>query len=158
MRRGALLLGALLSVIVVAQATAAEISRDEYVERVEPICKLNTEANERILTGVRKKVKEGKLKPAAQQFLKAAAALKKTRLQLLGVPMPGADEAKLTKWLTDVKSEISLLETIGRKLNAGDQIGAQQTSVKLVYNANRINAEVVNFEFTYCRFEPSRYT
>lgn len=158
MRRIALLLGALLACVVVAQASAAEISRDEYVERVEPICKVNSEANERILSGVRKQVKEGKLAVAAQQFLKAARALKQTRAQILAVPKPAADAAKLTKWLGYVKTEIALLEGIGRKLKSGDKTGAQQESVKLIDNTNRTNAQVVSFEFDYCWFEPSKYT
>jgi hypothetical protein len=157
-RRTGLLLGALLVLAVAAQAAAAEISRDEYVERVEPICKVNSEANERILSGVRKRVQEGKLGVAAGQFMKAAQALKKTRTQILAVPKPAADAAKLTKWLGYVKTEVSILEGISRKLKAGDKVGAQKESVALIDNANRTNAEVISFEFQYCWFEPSKYT
>lgn len=159
MRRSALILVALLATVVVAQAAvAAEISRDEYRERVEPICKVNTEANERILAGVRKRVKAGELGKAASQFTRAAKALKKTRTQLLAVPMPSADQAKLTKWLGGVKTEVELLEGIGRALAKGDKHTAQKLVVQLTSNANRTNAGVISFEFTYCFFQPSKYT
>jgi hypothetical protein len=157
-RRAALLLGALLVGVFAAQAAAAEISRDEYVERVEPTCKVNSEANERILEGVRKRVKEGKLDAAGAQFLKAARALRQTRAQILAVPKPAADAAKLTRWLGGVKTEVSLLEGIGRKLKAGDKTGAQKESVKLIDNTNRTNVEVVSFEFEYCWFDASKFT
>ena len=55
----------LLIAVFASLAGAAEITRDEYVERVEPICKANTEANEKILSGVRADVKQNKLKLAA---------------------------------------------------------------------------------------------
>lgn len=159
MSRPAVLLAALLACLAVASAAAAaEISRDEYRERVEPICKVNTEANERILAGVRKEVKAGQLGKAAGQFTRAAQALKKTRTQLLAVPMPSADQAKLTKWLGDVKTEVELLEGIGRALAKGDKHAAQKLSVQLTSNANRTNAGVISFEFTYCFFQPSKYT
>ena len=44
-------------------AFAADAERTEYREKVEPICKQNTQANERILRNVKKEVKQGKLRP-----------------------------------------------------------------------------------------------
>src|SRR6187431_926554 len=75
-------------------AYAAEISRDEYKAKVEPICKTNSKANETILKPVRKLVKQNKLKQAAARFTQASAALKKTLGQLKAVPQPTADEAR----------------------------------------------------------------
>jgi hypothetical protein len=54
---------------------AAEFTRTEYREAAEPICKVDTEANERILAGVRAEVRQGKLGPAAAKFARAASAL-----------------------------------------------------------------------------------
>jgi molybdenum-dependent DNA-binding transcriptional regulator ModE len=86
-------------------ATAAEQTRESYVAAVEPISKTNTQANEKILKGVRQEVKAGKLAPAGAAFLKAAKALKQTYAPLAAVPQPAADAAKLTKWLSYVKAE-----------------------------------------------------
>jgi len=148
----------LLFAIVAAGSFAATPEREEYKAQVEPICKANTKANEQILGGVRKQVKEGKLKPAGAQFAKAAKALKKTRGQLLAVPQPAADKARLAKWLSYVKEEVSLFETMASKLKAEDKPGANQTVSKLLRTANKANLEVLPFEFKYCRFEPSRFT
>lgn len=144
--------------LVAAGAVAATPEREEYKAQVEPICKVNTKANEQILGGVRKQVKEGKLKAAGAQFAKAATALKKTRNQLLAVPQPAADKARLTKWLGYVKEQIGLFEQMARKLKAEDKPGANRIVSKLLRTANKANAEVLAFEFTYCRFEPSRFT
>jgi hypothetical protein len=88
-----------------AFASAAEITRTSYREAVEPICKSDTQANERILAGVKTEVRAGKLKPAAAQFAKAAGALKSAIGQLQNVPAPAADAARLSKWLGKVSGE-----------------------------------------------------
>ena len=75
-------------------ALGAEQTREGYVEAVEPICKANTQANEKILKGVKSEVKAGKLAPAGASLMKAAKALKQTYTQLAGVPQPTADAAK----------------------------------------------------------------
>lgn len=65
----------LIALVWAVPSLAVETSRDEYVEAVEPICRANTEANEKILAGVRSKVRSGTLNAAARQFASAARAL-----------------------------------------------------------------------------------
>jgi hypothetical protein len=141
-----------------ALAHAAEVTRDSYREAVEPICQVNTKANERILAGVRPEVRAGKLAPAAAQFAKAARALKTTLRQLGAVARPPADAARLGEWLTDVKAEAALFERIAAQLRAGQKSLAEHTVVELTTNAAKANNLVLPFEFHYCRLEPSRFT
>lgn len=141
----------------VVPATAAEATRESYKEAVEPICKANTEANEKILKGVRAKVKAGKLDAAARQFAAAGRALKRTRTQLLQVPKPEADATRLTKWLGYVKKEVELFEAISRKLANDEATRAQKMVVRLISNARQANNLVLDFEFRYCRFQPSKF-
>ncbi|HET8815170.1 MAG TPA: hypothetical protein VFM51_09480 [Solirubrobacterales bacterium] len=143
--------------LVAVPALAAEVTRETYKEAVEPICKANTEANEKILAGVRQKVKEGKLDAAARQFFAAARALKRTRTQLLQVPKPEADVARLTKWLRYVKREVELFEAAARKLSNDEKNAAQRMVVRLISNARQTNNLVLEFEFRYCRFQPSKF-
>jgi hypothetical protein len=138
-------------------ASAAEMTREGYVEAVEPICKKNAEANERILNGVRGKVKAKKLDAAARQFRAAARALKGTRAELAAVPRPPVDAARLKKWLGYVKTEAELFEAAADKLAADQLTDAQRMVIKLVHNANLANNQVLVFEFGYCRFQPSKY-
>jgi hypothetical protein len=146
----AALLGAVPSI-------AAEQTPEAYKEAVEPICKANTEANEKILKGVRKKVKEGKLDVAAKQFRAAARALKRTRTQLVAVPKPSEDATRLTKWLGYVKTEVDLFEAVARKLAKGEATSAQRMVVRLINNAKQANNQVLDYEFRYCRFQPSKF-
>jgi hypothetical protein len=141
-----------------ATASAAEVSREEFKEAVEPICQANTKANEAILANVRKEVKAGQLKGAAAKFAKAAGELKRTLGELEGVPRPAADEARLAKWFALVKVEAELFGQAAKKLKAGDKAGAEHIVTKLTQNANKANLEVLPFGFHYCRLEPSKFT
>ncbi len=139
-------------------AAAEGPTRDEYRDAVEPICKVNTKANERILSGVRKQVQENKLKAAGAKFAQASTALKKARRELVGVPQPSADLQRLKKWLDYVKTEADLFGQTAKKLKAEDRRGANQMVIKLTQTANRANAQVLPFDFVYCRLEPARFT
>lgn len=130
---------------------------ETYKAEVEPICKRNTEANEKILKGVRQLVKAGKLDVAAKKAFAAARALKRTRSELLAVPKPPEDSARLTKWLGYAKEEVSLFEALGRKLKAGEKTQAQKMVLRLKSTAERANNTVLAFEFRYCRFQPSKF-
>jgi hypothetical protein len=155
---GALGAFAMVVAMLAAPFAQAEVTRESYKEAVEPICKTNTQANERILKGVRKEVKGGQLKLAGTKFSKAATALKGTLAQLKAVPQPTADETKLGKWLGYVNLEVILFQKTAKELKAENKAGAQATVIKLTHNANQANNQVLGFEFHYCRFEPSKFT
>jgi hypothetical protein len=153
-----MLAGAMAVLATAAGATAAEVTRESYVAKVDPICKANVQANEKILKGVQGKVQHGQLDAAAKQFEGAAKALQKTYGQLKAVPQPTADEAKLAKWLGYVKTEADLFQQAANKLAANQKTAAQAMVVRLTHNANLANNQVLGFEFEYCRFEPSKFT
>jgi hypothetical protein len=157
MKPGALAALAAVGMLLVApMALAAEQTREGYVEAVEPICKTNTEANDRILNGVKAEVRQGKLKTAAAKFTKAAAALKKAVKQLKAVPKPPADTAKLDKWLSYIDEEVELFERTAKKLKANDKNGALSMATRLTTAARKANNQVLSFEFKYCQVDPSQ--
>lgn len=151
----ALLLVAAL--VAIPAAFAEEVTREQYRDAAEPICKVNAEANKHILKGVRPKVRAGKLKAAGSQFSRAAIALKKTLKKIEALPMPVKDEKRLAEWQDRVGEEATLLQSIGKALVAENVHRAEVLSVKLSSNARLTNAIVVPFEFTYCRLEPTKY-
>lgn len=152
-----MLLVAVLALLGAVPAAADEGERREYKEAVEPICKANTEANEKILKGVKQKVKEDKLKAASKQVFAAARALKQARAQLLQVPKPAEDATRLTRWLGYVKTEVQLFETLGRKLANDEKNPAQKMVVRLYSTAKQANNLVLDYEFRYCRLQPSKF-
>lgn len=156
-------LGVALALVAVLAATAFAATsptqtRETYVTAVEPICKKNTKANEAILKGVRKQIKEGKLAVAAGKFTRAATAFGRAVNELRAVPQPPADAAKLTKWLSYLDKETKLLREIGKALKNDQKTRAQTLSVQLTRNGNVANNQVLGFEFDYCLIDSSRFS
>jgi hypothetical protein len=147
-----------LLLVFSAAALADSAERAAYREAVEPICKANKQASDRYLNGVRDLVRRDKLKPAAQRFTKAAAALEKAQKQLATVAQPPADTTKLGKWLAGIKGEVALMRTIAAKLRQGDKGKASSLAVKLQNNATKANNQVIVFQFDYCKINPSAYS
>ncbi len=145
-----------LVLVVCGAAFAAEVSRDEYKEAAEPICKASAKSNEQILAGVRTEVKKGQLKTAATKFAAASREQTQTLRELEALPRPSADEARLTKWFSYLKIEAELFATAGKKLKAGDKAGAQHVFTKLSLNINKANNQVLPFGFTYCRLNAAK--
>ncbi|MDQ2631074.1 MAG: hypothetical protein M3Y75_08890 [Actinomycetota bacterium] len=147
---------AVVALLGAVPSLAAEQTQETYKEAVEPICKKNKGAEEK-LKGARAKVKNGQLDAAAKLFSGAAKALKRTRTEILQVPKPPADAARLTKWLGYVKTEVELFEAVARKLAKDEANAAQKMVVRLISTAKQANNQVLDFEFRYCRFEPSKF-
>lgn len=149
---------ALALLVAVPVALAAEDpTREEYVERVEPICKQNSDANSRILKGVKDQVKQDKLAPAGKRFIQASSALGKAVAKIAAVPQPSADTTKLTKWIGYLKQEKTFLQKIGKALKAKDKFQAQKLAVELNKNNNKANNTVISFSFDECRIDSSRF-
>lgn len=149
---------ATMALILVPLVAAAEVTRDGYVARVEPICKRNLEANKRIFAGAKEQVKAGQLKAASKHFMRAEAALDKTIAQLKAVPRPAADAQRLSKWFGHLEVESAYLGRIGRALAQGNKGKAQILSVRLNRNSNLANNTVLSFGFDYCRIDPSQFS
>lgn len=138
-------------------ALAEELTRTEYVERVEPICKSNTEANSRILKGVKQQVESGDLVPAGRRFVRASSALGKAVAQIAQVPQPVADAAKLDKWVELLRSEQRYLLKIGKALKAENKYLATKLATQLRRNNNKANNTVISFGFDECRIDSSTF-
>lgn len=144
--------------LLAGPATAAEQTREGYVAAVEPICKRNKAAADRLLGPVKGLVKQDKLKQAGTAFSKAATELEKTQKKLAAVPQPPSDAAKLSKWLSEIRSEVALMRTIATKFRQGKKGPASSLAVKLQQNATKAYNMVIAFQFDYCRIDPSRYS
>jgi hypothetical protein len=148
---------ALVVTVPAAWAAEGELTREEYVARVEPICKANTEANSRILKGVKQQVQQDRLVPAGKRFIRASGALGKAVTQIAAVPKPSADAVKLDKWIGFLREEKSFLQKIGKALKSQNKFLAQKLAVQLNRNNNKANNTVISFGFRECRIDSSRF-
>jgi hypothetical protein len=141
----------------ITPAFAAEISRAEYVESVEPLCKKDVEDTAGIFKGVGAEIKEERLKKASHRFSRAAGIFR-TRLRALqAVPQPTADEQRLGEWFDALRTEVKLLAEVGGSLRAEQKGRAEHLVKQLHQNANRANNLVLGFGFAYCTLDPGRF-
>jgi len=155
--RGALAVAVLALLAVPASVPAADTSRAEYVERAETICRQATEANRGTLRGVEQMVRNGKPERAAGRFRRAATALEATIGRLAVVPRPAADRERLSRWLGHARQGAALLRRIGDLLQEDRRPPAERLATRLLRESKRANAEVVGFNFNFCRLNPARF-
>jgi hypothetical protein len=143
---------------IAAPAAAAEApTRDDYVAQLEAICKPDALATQRAMKGVKADVRAERLAVAARKFTKADAIYSGTINRIAAVPRPDADAAKLSKWFTYLKRQVSYLGQITAKLRQDDPIKAQRLTARFIHNGNLANNVVLAFGFDYCSFKFSRY-
>ncbi|HEX3175003.1 MAG TPA: hypothetical protein VHQ43_12400 [Solirubrobacterales bacterium] len=139
-------------------ALAADGSaRDEYVDRLEEVCKPRAELTARATEGVRGDIRAGRYKVAAGKFDRAGRIFKATVQVISVVPQPPEDMATLARWFGYLQKQESYLGQIAGQLRAGDPVGAQHLTAAFVHNGNRANHVTLAFGFNYCRFKFSRF-
>jgi len=150
------LLGAAL--LLAASAPAAEApTRDEYVERLEAICKPDAEATQRAMKGARADIRAERLKVAAGKFAKATSIFGGTVSRISAERRPPADGERLSKWFTYLKRQQSYLGQITTQLRQEHAIKAQRLTARFIHNGNLANNVVLAFGFDWCSFKFSRY-
>ncbi len=158
-RCGRLVLAAIgIALCAATSAGAAEApTRDEYVERLETVCKPDAEATQRAMKGARADVSAERLAAAAAKFAQATAIFGGTVKEIGVVPRPAADATKLGKWFGYLKAQESYLRQITAQLRADHAIQAQRLTARFIHNGNLANNAVLAFGFEYCSFKFSRY-
>jgi hypothetical protein len=138
-------------------AAAEAPTRDEYVSRLEKICKPGALATQRAMKGARADVRKERLKGAAGKFAKATTIFGGTVKQIGAVPRPPGDVAKLSKWFGYLNKQEEYLRQTTAALRASQGIKAQRLTARFIHNGNLANNVVLAFGFNYCSFKFSRY-
>jgi hypothetical protein len=154
-RAAAAVLVATLAAAAVAHG-AEEPTRETYVATVEPICKRDREAAEKILAGTKQAVRDGRLKAAGRQLIRASRRFGESIRQLVAVPRPPADEAKLRKWFGFLRILRDRLRQTGVYYREGERLRATHESIAAERTGNAANNVSFSLGFRYCRLSRSR--
>lgn len=146
------------TIVVVPFAHGEEpLTRESYVAQVEPICKANTETSKRVLAGAGERIKKRKLEPAGKQFIRASRSFGQGIRQIVTVPRPPADEAKLQKWFEFLRIVKTRLFALGKVLTEDERLHATHDEIQLERSANAANNVSFAFHFHYCRLSRSNF-
>ncbi|MGB7587656.1 MAG: hypothetical protein WBM00_02995 [Solirubrobacterales bacterium] len=144
-------LAAMLAFAALAGAVE-EPTRESYLAQVEPICKVNRSANERIMAGSKQRVNTGELAPAGRQFIRVSESFGMLIKQLAVVPPPAADSHRIERWLESMRLLEVRLRLVGKYFKAGERIKATHESILAERAGLSANNTSIVFHFRYCRF------
>jgi len=145
-----------LTVVAIAHA-ADEPTREDYVAKVETICKQNISVSQRILKGASARIKKRDLVPAGRQFIHVSIALGKSIKRIALVPRPPADEIRLRKWIVFLGKVKTRLRRLGRELKTGERLKATHEKINIERSSNATNNVGFVFQFHYCRLTRSSF-
>jgi hypothetical protein len=143
--------------VAVTAAAAEAPTRDQYVARLEGICRPDAEATREAMKGARGDIRSERLALAGGKFAKASSIFGSTVKRIAAVPRPPADAAKLSRWFGYLKNQESYLGQIAAQLRHDHAIRAQRLTARFIHNGNLANNVVLAFGFDYCSFKFSRY-
>lgn len=146
-----------LVLAVAAVAAGADLSRSEYVTRLEKVCKPRSLATSRAVRGTRADVQAERFGAAAAKFTKARRIFAGTVSAIKKVPRPAADRATLARWFAALDRETEYLDRSIAALRAGNLPRFQRASAQFFREGSKSNNIVISFEFDYCAFKSSRY-
>lgn len=157
MLRAIAILVSIGAVFAASAAAAGAPTREEYVGRLERVCKPGALATQRAMKGARADVRKERFPAAAGKFAKASSIFGGTIGRIATVPRPSADAARLAKWFGYLKQQESYLQRITVALRKSQGIKAQRLTARFIHNGNLANNVVLAFGFDYCSFKFSRY-
>lgn len=147
----------LLLALLGTVAAAAELSRSEYVTRLEKICKPRSQATTRAVRGTRADVQAERFDAAAAKFAKARRIFAGTVSAIKKEPRPATDRTTLSRWFDALDRETTYLDRSIAALRAENLPRFQRESAQFFRQGSKSNNIVISFEFDYCAFKSSRY-
>ncbi len=148
----------LLAAASACLASAAEApTRQEYVSRLEAICRPDVLATQRVMKGARDDIRAELDSRAAGKFGRGAKIFGGTIEKIARVARPVADTGRLRKWFVYLQRQETFLGQITTRLRTGQTIRAQRATARFIHNGNLANNVVLAFGFNYCSFRFSRF-
>ena len=147
-----------IALLLTAEAPAAEApTRDEYVERLEKVCKPDALATQKAMKGARADVRAERYAVVAKKFAEALSIFGSTLKRITAVPRPSADADRLKQWFTYLKRQESFLRQIAAQYRQAHPTKAGRLTARFIHNGNLANNVVLAFGFEWCSFKFSRY-
>jgi hypothetical protein len=152
-----LLAAVVAAVVAPGGAAASAETRAAYAERVEPICKANAPAIERLLDGTREMANNGRPVTAGRRFIRASRVFADTVRGVSAVHRPAPEAARLGKWIERLDTVKEKMRLLGVALKQGSRLMALNRLSQLRDSGNSANQAVAGFHLHHCRIYASRF-
>jgi hypothetical protein len=139
----------------IAAADELVPTREEYVAKVDPICKANTDTNKPLLRSAKKLGNDKKYKAASSKVAKAAANFTKTLKAIEAVVRPPEDSPRLEKWFKFLRIVQTNLSKVSKALKEENRVRAVHEEIRTERSSNAANNVSFVFGFKYCHLKAS---
>jgi len=148
------ILAAIVALLAVAPLAhgEGEQTRESYKQRVEPVCKANRIANERIMAGARRRIKKKRYVTVGKQFIRVSGSFGNLIKRLGPVPPPTGYERTVSRWFKFMRLVKLRLFKVGRLYKAGADIQAAHMSIAAERAGISANNISIAFKVRECRF------
>ncbi len=151
------MLGKFAAIVVALLATAsptgaAEQTRESYKAQIEPICKTNREANERIMDGAQRRVNKREFTAVGNQFIRVSESFGQLIPKLAAVPPPSGDMHRVKRWFEQMRLLKTRLRQTGKYYKGGEDIRATHEGILAERSSIAANNISIVFKVRYCRF------
>jgi len=133
-------------------AHGEEQTRESFKARVEPICKANREANERIMDGAQRRIDKREFMAVGKQFIRVSESFGSMIPKLAVVPPPVGDERRVERWLEQMRLVKVRLRQTGSYYKRGEEIKAAHEAILAERSGIAANNISIVFKVRYCRF------
>ncbi len=143
----------IIAALIAAAAAAADEAvptREEYVAKVDPICKAETDVNRPLLKASKNLSNAKKYKPAALKVEKAVKNFGKTLKSIEAVPRPPEDSPRLEKWFGYLKIAKTNLGKVAKALREENRVKAVHEEIRTERSINAAHNVSFTFRFKYC--------
>lgn len=138
--------------VAVPIASGEEQTRESYKAQIEPICKANRAANERIMDGAQKRVNRDEFVAVGKQFIRVSGSFGNLIGKLVGVAPPIGDERRVERWLEQMRLLKTRLRQTGKYYKEGEDIKAAHEAILAERSGISANNISIVFKVRYCRF------
>jgi hypothetical protein len=138
-------------------AGAEELTRDEYVAKLESLCKPRALEIERRVDGVRSDVHRGKLKIAGRKFGIAAKIFGRSVREITPIPRPKEYRQQIKTWFRYLNQQEDYMLKISDAFGHEEGVKGQRYVARFIHSGNLANNTVFGWGFNYCSFKFSRY-
>jgi hypothetical protein len=150
-------LGTLVAIAAALLAAAPlahgeEQTRETYKAQIEPICKVNREANERIMDGAQRRVNKREYVAVGKQFIRVSESFGHLIPKLAAVPPPVSDKHRVERWFEQMRLVKTRLRQTGKYYKEEEEIKAAHEAILAERSGIAANNISIVFKVRYCRF------
>jgi hypothetical protein len=144
---------ALATAATATAAPAEDVTRSQYAERAEAVCKPVSQTAKPMIARALSNLKKNQVKPSGRELLEVAKTYEALRAHLRAIAPPPADAGVLRSWLKRLQEQNAFLRDAGRELSRERRVPAQGFLARFVHSGNLANDLVLGFGFNYCLFK-----